>query len=254
MKLTWRRIRRIWITTGITFTIVFCGWMLLGFRAGGVDEAIFRSDSRVRVIQDSEKIVFAPLDPAATEGLVFFPGGLVDPTAYGPLTRQVAEQGYLSIIVKLPFRTAWMDFLEVETIDRALSAMRLHQEIQTWTIAGHSKGGMLAARFARDHGDAMDGLVLIGTTGPKDFDLSSLQTPVTKIYATNDGVATVEGIRSTASLLPANTRWVEIQGGNHAQFGWYGRQFGDGTATVSREEQQAQTLQAILDSMRMADP
>jgi pimeloyl-ACP methyl ester carboxylesterase len=254
MNPTWRRIRRIWITAGITFTIVFSGWMLLGFRARGVDDAIFRSDGRIRVALDSETILFAPARSPSTAGLVFFPGGLVDPRAYGPLARQVAERGYLSIIVKLPFRTAWLDFLEVETIERALSAMQHHPEIQKWTIAGHSKGGMLAARFARDHAEVMNALVLIGTTGPKDFDLSRLQMPVTKVYATNDGVATVEGVRRTASLLPPDTRWVEIHGGNHAQFGWYGKQFGDGTATLSREDQQAQTLQAILDSMKMMQP
>jgi hypothetical protein len=76
--------------------------------------------------------------------------------------------------------------------------------------------------------------------------------PVTKIYATNDGIATVEGIRETARLLPPHTKWVEISGGNHAQFGWYGSQFGDRDATISREDQQARTVRAILDALEEA--
>lgn len=36
-----------------------------------------------------------------------------------------------------------------------------------------------------------------------------------------------------------------IPGGNHAQFGNYGVQKGDGTASISAEEQQVQTALAI---------
>ena len=40
---------------------------------------------------------------------------------------------------------------------------------------------------------------------------------------------------------------VEIEGGNHAQFGNYGPQKGDLPATISAEEQQAQAVDAITD-------
>ena len=40
---------------------------------------------------------------------------------------------------------------------------------------------------------------------------------------------------------------VEIEGGNHAQFGNYGPQKGDLPATISAEEQQAQAVEAISD-------
>ena len=38
---------------------------------------------------------------------------------------------------------------------------------------------------------------------------------------------------------------VEIEGGNHAQFGNYGPQKGDPPAAISAQEQQAQTVAAI---------
>lgn len=40
---------------------------------------------------------------------------------------------------------------------------------------------------------------------------------------------------------------VEIQGGNHAQFGNYGPQKGDAPAAISAEEQQAQTVEDVAD-------
>jgi hypothetical protein len=91
--------------------------------------------------------------------------------------------------------------------------------------------------------------VLIGTTHPRDDDLSSLQIPVTKVYASNDGIAPRERVLANRRLLPGTTRWIEITGGNHSQFGRYGHQLFDGTATVSRDEQEAITRSAILDAL-----
>jgi pimeloyl-ACP methyl ester carboxylesterase len=76
--------------------------------------------------------------------------------------------------------------------------------------------------------------------------LSFLTLPVTKIYGSNDGIATPERTLQNKKLLPAHTRWVEIQGGNHSQFGHYGHQLFDGHASISRIEQQAATRQALL--------
>jgi hypothetical protein len=73
---------------------------------------------------------------------------------------------------------------------------------------------------------------------------------VTKIYATNDGIATPEMIAATRGLLPVDTRWVEIEGGNHSQFGHYGHQLFDGDATISRERQQEITRQALLQALQ----
>ena len=41
-----------------------------------------------------------------------------------------------------------------------------------------------------------------------------------------------------------------IMGGNHAQFGNYGHQSGDGQATISSQQQQNQTVQFILQSIQ----
>jgi pimeloyl-ACP methyl ester carboxylesterase len=113
-------------------------------------------------------------------------------------------------------------------------------------VAGHSRGGALAARMAHADPQLVSGLVLIGTTHPRDQDLSSLQLPVTKIYGTNDDVAPLADVKKNAPLLPPGTKWVAIDGGNHSQFGHYGPQLFDGTATITREAQQTLTRTELL--------
>ena len=96
----------------------------------------------------------------------------------------------------------------------------------------------------------------MGTSHPKDtaFDLSNSSLAVTKIYATNDGLASMGEVEANAIYLPANTTWVLIEGGNHSQFGYYGAQLGDDTATISREQQQELMVEAILAALKASNP
>ena len=78
---------------------------------------------------------------------------------------------------------------------------------------------------------------------------------ITSIFGTLDGLATVEKIDTSRPLLPAQTLFVAMDGGNHAQFGWYGDQPGDNPATLSREAQQAQIVAATMDLLAgLGDP
>jgi pimeloyl-ACP methyl ester carboxylesterase len=113
-------------------------------------------------------------------------------------------------------------------------------------LAGHSRGAAHASRLLSEEPHVVDGLVLIGTTHPRDVNLASLSIPVTKIYASLDRVSPEDKVKANASLLPPQTRWVRIEGGNHRQFGSYRYQLFDGTASITREAQQRQTAEAIL--------
>jgi len=68
----------------------------------------------------------------------------------------------------------------------------------------------------------------------------------TSIYGTLDGLSTGDKIDASRPLLPGDTRWVPIEGGNHAQFGDYGLQSGDGSATIPASEQQARAAEATV--------
>jgi len=104
---------------------------------------------------------------------------------------------------------------------------------------------MLASRFARESAAQIAGLVLIGTTHPRDFDLSAAALRVTKISGTHDGIASPGAVRANAKLLPASTKWIEIPGANHVQFGYYRHQLLDGLPGITREKQQAALLTAV---------
>jgi pimeloyl-ACP methyl ester carboxylesterase len=242
-------IRRIWLMAGLTFTV----WLIWNAQAHGVDPALLRSSDAVSVRDSAAVLRFSPLRDTASAGLIFLPGGAVDPRAYVPLLRAVAEAGYPAALVRLPWRAAptAASRREVWGRIRAIVAKDSHRR---WILAGHSRGAALSARLAGEHPEAFAGLVLIATTHPKDFSLATLPIPVTKIYATNDCVADSAAVLANAGLLPADTRWVRLDGGNHRQFGWYGAQLGDCAATISRKAQQARTLEVLLETLRRTPP
>ncbi len=245
----WPVIRRIWITTGLSVTAVFVTWSLLAFRATGEAVAALDSDARVRVSSSDLGWTFTPSGEVHATGLLFFSGAMVDPRAYAPLLRQVAEAGHTVLLVRLPRRGVFGGADGPEVLNRGVMATLAAPFVRTWTVAGHSKGGLVAARLARTDAPSLVGLVLIGTSHPRDFSLANTRLAVTRIYGTRDTVADVEKLEANRRNLPAEMTDVRIDGGNHSQFGYYGFQPGDWPATISREEQQRRTLQALLTAL-----
>jgi len=240
-------LRIIWITFGVLFFL----WMVNSFRAQGFDKLILESDQAVTVDLTNHFIHFQPNDNQQPSGFIFFPGGMVAPEAYAPMSRAISEKGYNVFIVKLPFGSAPLDSQETSVMEQALNIMDANESIQYWVVGGHSRGAAIASRFASLHGESFDGLILIGTSHPKEdaFNLSNTTLAVTKINATNDGLASTEEVEATAQYLPDDATLVKIDGGNHSQFGYYGSQIGDNVATISREQQQALTVDAILSAL-----
>jgi pimeloyl-ACP methyl ester carboxylesterase len=218
-------------------------------RTRGVDGALLRSGNAVSVANRESTLEFLPASSGGRAGLVFFCGAGVAAAAYAPLLRPIADAGHPVFIVKLPYRFAPLESHRAVAIARARAVLNEHPGIARWVISGHSLGGALAARMAPADDGRIAAVVLIGTTHPKRSDLSFVRVPVTKIYATNDGVARAEQVLSNGRLLPESTKWVAIEGGNHSQFGHYGHQLFDGKATISREAQQAMTRSELLASL-----
>ena len=206
--------------------------------------AALESDAQVEV-ETSPWLTFTPRDTNTSTAFILYPGGRVDPRSYAPTARAIAEKGFLVIIPPMPFNLAVFD------ADVAAEIMNNHQEISHWAVGGHSLGGAMAASFAGGQPELVDSLVLWAAYPAESNDLSQLsEHAVASIFAANDGLATVEKIDASRPLLPVDTRWVEIDGGNHAQFGWYGPQSGDGEATISRQEQQEQIVASTVQTLR----
>lgn len=243
-----RWVHRFFIVWAIGSTL----WLVNSFRTQGVDATLLASDETVSVHDTVEWLAFVPNATSSPTGLVFITGGGVAAEAYAPLLRPIAEQGHAVFIVRLPWRLAPLPGHKQTAVLRARAIVDGSNAAERWVIAGHSLGGALTTQLAARRPANVVAMVLIGTTHPKELDLTDLPFPAIKVYGSADGVAPVEMIDANRDLLPADTRWVEIEGGNHAQFGHYGSQLFDGTATISRRRQQELTRDALLAALQRA--
>ena len=198
--------------------------------------AALESDGVVMVTspENEDWHVFEPTGIAPTVGFIIYPGGFVDPVAYAPIARAIAEAGYLVVIDPMPLNLAMLD---IEAADSIIAAF---PGITTWAISGHSLGGAMAAEYAAGNPDAIDGLALWAAYPADNTDLSDFDLSAVSIYGEADGVASIVDVRDGAARLPADAVFVPIPGGNHTQFGRYGEglQRGDNPATIGRDEQQ----------------
>jgi hypothetical protein len=205
--------------------------------------AALESDDKVTVTDDGW-FTFAPVGVEPTTGFIFYPGGHVDARAYAPAARALAEQGNLVFITPMPLTLA------IISPDRANAVMAAHPEIERWFLGGHSLGGATAAIYADRNPGVLDGVIFWAAYPPDSNSLAGqTDLAVTSIYGTLDGLATLDDIEHSKTLVPPSATFVPIEGGNHAQFGWYGDQDGDNPATITREEQQAQVVEATGDAL-----
>jgi len=130
-------------------------------------------------------------------------------------------------------------------VNRAESVINKYEEITDWVIGGHSLGGAMAARYTYNNPQKLSGLILLASYPAQNNDLSDMDIRVLSIYGSSDGITSQEKINNSKENLPDDTEWVEIKGGNHSQFGWYGFQDGDDEAQISREKQQSIIVDAI---------
>lgn len=243
----WRVIRIVWVTAGVGAVVA----MAYGMSTAPLPPDSLTSDARVEIVQGRESIDFRPRpDDPARVGLIFFPGGLVSAEAYAPMARRIAEQGHPVSIVRLPWRMAPTPAYEEMAFRTARETIAASHH--RWAVGGHSRGGMLSTKYVERYREGLAGLILVGTTHPRERDLSWLEVPVLKVYASHDGVATPADVRRYAANLPATATFVEIDGGNHRQFGYYRYQLMDGRATMTRDEQQARLVEAVVGLLQRA--
>jgi acetyl esterase/lipase len=227
------------LTVLVVIALAAVAWFSLTYPPLPEALAALQSDAEVSV-QAGPWWVFRPAEDDASVGLILYPGGLIDGRAYAPAARAIAAEGYVVAIVPMPLRLA------VLGAERGTAVVEAFREVERWAIGGHSLGGAMAAQFARRHPDRVQGLVLWAAYPSGSDDLSASDLQVLSLYATNDGLTSFEEIEDSRLLLPPDTQFVAIEGGNHAQFGAYGPQRSDGVATISREAQQAQIVAATV--------
>ncbi len=245
---TRRRPRKLVIALGAVLAILclataaFFAYFGTYYHDADAQHANLTSTADVPVAQGDGYLAFG--DPASSAGIVFYPGAKVEYSAYAPLMRHFAEHGYLAVVVEMPFNFALFD---TNAADRVRTAF---PQVTSWWIGGHSLGGSMAAQYAADHAadNALAGTVLLGAYSAADLSQTNLGAIV--VYGSNDLVLNRSKLETGEALLPAGAVTLKLDGGNHAGFGNYGAQDGDGEAQISPEQQQKQTADAVDEYIR----
>jgi len=218
-------------------------WSITGtYPAGMVALSALESTDKVTITQE-KWITFTPVEEVKT-GLIFYPGGLVEPTAYAPILHQIAEEGVLVIIVPMPLNLA------IFNTGAANAVIDSYPNISTWIISGHSLGGAAAAIFAENYPTKIDAIALWDSYPANSANLSDNSISAISIYGTTDNFPNTDNFDDQRYLLPEDTIFFAIEGASHAQFGDYGPQTGDIVPTISLSEQHEQVAEIMLDFIK----
>ncbi|KQQ04059.1 MULTISPECIES: alpha/beta hydrolase [unclassified Rathayibacter] len=239
-----RPARLVLLIIGGLVAVAVLGFLTWSSIVMGPDEdalAGVRADAGVSVERTASAIVMTPTAAAASDdlagvGLVFVPGAKVDAQSYEATLAPLVDEGASVVITRPILNLAFFDLRSLESFtDQA-------EGVDRWLVGGHSLGGVKACQWAED--PEVAGLVLLGSYCAND--LSESDVAVLSLSGSEDGLSTLEKVDAARDQLPASADLVEIDGANHADFGWYGPQPGDGTASISHEEADRAITGALL--------
>ena len=231
----------------LVFVIVFIGALIWGiqwatYARPPLQEAMeaLESDELVVVTQEPW-LTFSPTKSNLKTGFIFYPGGRVDPRAYASLMKSIASDGYLVVVPEMPINMA------VFNSNIADEIIADYPEIDRWVIGGHSVGGVAAAQYTDKHPEMIDGLAIWASYPADSTDISDLEIPAISIYGSREERVNDASIGERKHLLPEDTLYIRIEGGDHHQFGSYEINPDDHLATINRASQHEQIIQATLE-------
>ncbi len=179
---------------------------------------------------DNDEISYKVENPK--KNIVFVPGGLVEPDAYSFLALSLAKEGYDVTISKALFNLA------IFTPNR--SSRFLSDELDN-VVIGHSLGGVTASMMAEGN-ELVDAVIFLGSYPVADLK----DKDVYLILAEHDLGLDLDKVEDSFQYTTFETVFM-IDGGNHAQFGWYGPQRGDGEAEMTTLEQHQIVIEKIIE-------
>ena len=237
-----RRRKKILLVAVVIVVIIISGFVVWAETPPSpMQEALnaLNSDAAVNVIS-GQWLVFEPKSANYSVGFIFYPGGRVDYRSYAPYAHAIAAEGFLTVIASMPLNLAVFDS------NAAGGVIAAYSNVTAWAVGGHSLGGTMAAQYVHDNPSKVKGLVLWAAYPESGTDLSKLDIHVLTVHGSSDGLVSTKQIDDSLKQLPPDTIRLEISGGDHAQFGWYGPQSGDNPATISRQMQQDETVNATV--------
>ena len=165
--------------------------------------------------------------------LIFYPGAKIEYISYLPMLCELSSKGIDCYLVEMPFNIALFGENEADKIINTTNYSK-------YVLCGHSLGGVVASSYMVHSGKG-DGLILLA-----GYPTENITKPTLSIYGSNDGNLNKKSYDEAKPLMSNMTEHV-IDGGNHAQFGYYGKQSGDNEANITPENQQNQTVGTILE-------
>jgi len=172
--------------------------------------------------------------PGNDTALIFYPGAKVEYTSYLPMLAKLSAKGVDCYLVEMPLNMAF--FGKDSANDIIDDGNYTH-----YIMSGHSLGGAMAASYVNET-NRSDGLVLFAS-----YATGEISKPVLSIYGSEDKVLNMKSYNESMDMYTGNFTEFVIDGGNHAQFGYYGNQSGDGSSTISAKTQQKESVNEILD-------
>ncbi len=232
----------------IALAVILAGTLIWGiswatYSRPPLPEALtaLESDDLVKISQDPW-LTFTPSGDIKA-GLIFYPGGRIDPRGYAPLLREIASEGYLVVVPSMPINMAIFDTNAADEIIDHFS------KIKNWGIAGHSVGGTSAAIYTANNPGKIAGLAIWASYPPDSIDFAEADIPIYSIYGELDPRVNRQSVADRKYLLPSSSVYVEISGGDHHQFGSYLTEPEEDLATIPRAVQQEQIIEGTLDML-----
>lgn len=195
--------------------------------------SVLEENTMIEVVEMEKGLVFVPETSKA--GLIFYPGGMVEYTAYIPLMQEFAKEGILCVLLEMPLSLAVLD------MEAAKGIQDFYPEVSSWYIGGHSLGGAMAASYLEKCEEDFSGLLLLAAYS--SVDISNKDMDVISVYGDQDKVLNHDKYNEYHVNLPDSINTFVISGGNHSGFAFYGEQKGDGVASISKQEQIALTVE-----------
>ena len=233
-----RVLRRLIIGILVIFvigTVGLVGWATVRAQQATERAVVVLQDNGVQ--REDGQLVFRPSSPT-NRGLVYYPGGLVEPEAYAVTAQGIADAGYLVVIPKMPLNLAFMG------INRADGIRADYPDTESWVIGGHSLGGAMAAEYAKNNVDSLDGLIMFASYPANNEEFVDFPIPILTIIGSEDPGAPQQ--EAFYEAICDSARRFVIPGGNHRQYADYSFQKDDGIATISAAEQQDQIIAATV--------
>ena len=224
------------------FTLLMMATLIWGCSSKPMPEAL---ESLKLAEETDDYYLFTAENPTSDTCYIYYPGGLVNAEAYAPYTADVAKAGVHTFLLRLTLDMAMMD---VDAANDAKQSEFAKANCRNFVLGGHSLGGIGIALYGENNKD--DGLLFISSYAHKENLVNNHPQPVMVVYGANDLLSTEAEIMEAKGNLPESAQYVKIEGGNHAQMGYYGPQNNDGEATISRAEQQRVLVEKTVEIVR----